>query len=225
MATHQEIANVSDQELIERMVMSHGDRFDENFWQYFNEFIATGLGATPTIVDVGCGPGLFLRDLGCRYPGASLTGTDVTAAMISYASELTYTGMAPTLLVHDITEDKLPIDDRSVDLLSMVAVLHVLNNPYAVCDEILRVLSDTGVFILEDWVRSPLPDYLDRMIGDVDRQSRDQARRRLMGLFAVHNKYTVDDWLWLLRESGFTIERHRQLRSPHFCTFLCRRAV
>ena len=38
----------------------------------------------PVIVDLGCGPGLFLRDLGERYPQATLFGYDVTPAMIAY---------------------------------------------------------------------------------------------------------------------------------------------
>ncbi len=223
MATHQQIANVSDEELVKRMISSHDDRFDDAFWSYFNEFVDPFLNSGAQIVDVGCGPGLFLRDLRQRYPEAKLFGSDVTLAMIDYAEEVTYSGPKPEYKLHDITEDLLPFADGQVNLLSMVAVLHVLDDPFAVCDEIKRVLVDDGIFLLQDWIRSPLPDYLERMAPDVERDQPVIVKSRLMALFTVHNKYTQADWLWLLNEAGFKVNEYRQLRSPHFCTFVCQK--
>jgi hypothetical protein len=34
-------------------------------------------------------------------------------------------------------------------------------------------------------------------------------------LFAAHNKYTADDWRWLLAEAGFAIRHQAQLRATH----------
>jgi hypothetical protein len=31
----------------------------------------------------------------------------------------------------------------------------------------------------------------------------------------VHNKYTTEDWRWLLAEAGFTIGHQQQLRASH----------
>ena len=67
MATHQEIAQISDKELVERMLRTHDGRFDETFWDFFSAKVGSLLPAQPTIADVGCGPGLFLRDLRERY--------------------------------------------------------------------------------------------------------------------------------------------------------------
>jgi SAM-dependent methyltransferase len=222
MATHQEIANVSDEELVNRMVATHDDRFDDAFWSFFNEFVDPHLQDTSRIVDVGCGPGLFLRDLSKRYPEAELFGADVTGAMIDHAREVECQGRTPVYELHDITSQPLPFEDGQVNLLCMVAVLHVLNDPFLVCREIGRVLADGGIFLLQDWVRSPLPDYLERMMPDLEPDQVEKAQSRLLPLFTVHNKYTLDDWLWLLKTAGFTVSEYRQLRSPHFCTFVCR---
>ena len=59
MATHQEIANISDEELVDRMITTHDDRFDGAFWSFFDEFVDPHLGNCPQILDVGCGPGLY----------------------------------------------------------------------------------------------------------------------------------------------------------------------
>ncbi|HJN52834.1 MAG: class I SAM-dependent methyltransferase [Pseudomonadales bacterium] len=223
MATHQEIAHLSDEDLVNRMTATHDDRFDAVFWSFFDEFVDPHLADTPHIADVGCGPGLFLRDLRKHYPQATLFGSDVTGAMIDYASSVVYAGQKPELTLHDVTKEKLPFEDGQMNLISMVAVMHVLDDPFAVCREIKRAMSDDGIFLLQDWVRTALPDYLDRMTGDVEPDQREIARGRLLPLFTVHNKYTLDDWLWLLQEAGFKITEHRQLRSQHFCTFVCRK--
>ncbi|MCB1693700.1 MAG: class I SAM-dependent methyltransferase [Pseudomonadales bacterium] len=225
MATHQQIANVTDQELVERMIRSHADRFDDVFWAYFDEHVRPGLPGTPTCLDIGCGPGLYLRDLSRRFPGANLVGTDVTQAMLDYAAGLEFEGGSPALHLHDVTTAPLPAADNSVDLVSMVAVLHVLPDPVSVLREVRRVLAPGGRFLLQDWIRTPLTAYLERMVPeDLDPASRAAAMARLIPLFTVHNKFTIDDWLWVLAQGGFEVEVHRQLRSPHFCTFVCKSA-
>jgi trans-aconitate methyltransferase len=47
------------------------------------------------MLDLGCGPGLFLRHLGERYPQATLYGYDVTPAMIASGQQLPSTGAKP----------------------------------------------------------------------------------------------------------------------------------
>ena len=82
MASHQEIAGVSDQDFVLRMVRSHDNRFDEAFWQYVEEQVRPQLTENPRIVDVGCGLGLFVRDLGKRFSAAELYGYDLSPAMV-----------------------------------------------------------------------------------------------------------------------------------------------
>jgi ubiquinone/menaquinone biosynthesis C-methylase UbiE len=223
MPTHQQIANVSDAELVERMVTSHPDRFDPAFWDDFSRHFQPALSSSATLIDIGCGPGLFLRDLRQRFPSARLLGTDVTPAMIEYAKQQDYSGTNPEYHLHDIVTQPLPLADHSADFVSMVAVLHVLDNPFPVLTEIRRVMAPTARFMLQDWVRTPLPVYLDRMLpASMEPGQRLAVQGRLLPLFTVHNKYTLDDWIWVLQQAGFSIEDQQQLGSPHFRTFVCR---
>jgi SAM-dependent methyltransferase len=212
MPTHQSLAGSSDEELLRRMVDTHPDRYGDAFWEFFTSRVAPSLPARPVMIDVGCGPGLFLRDLGTRYPSASLHGYDVTAAMIDHGRKLPVAGLTFTL--HDVTTQPLPHAAGSVDLVSMSSVLHVIDEPLPVLAEVRRVLAPGGIFLLHDWVRRPLPAYL-AWRRDEMKESGPEALRRGFRLFPVHNKYTPDDWRWLLAEAGLTVRDHTQLRPTH----------
>jgi SAM-dependent methyltransferase len=212
MPTHQSLGGASDEELLRRMVETHADRYGEAYWAFFGAHVAPALPAKPVIIDVGCGPGLLLRDLGLRYPSASLHGYDVTPAMVAHGQQLA--GSAMSFNVHDITTQPLPHAKGSVHLASMSAVLHVLDEPLPVLAEIRRTLAPGGLFLLNDWIRQPLRDYL-AWRRDVMKETGPDASRRAFRLFPVHNKYTPEDWRWLLGEAGLTLRAETQLRAGH----------
>ena len=214
MPTHQSLSGVSDADLLKRMVSTHAERFGEPFWAFFAERVAPELPARPVILDLGCGPGLLLRDLSARHPAATLFGYDVTPAMIAHAQQIVYEGAKPTLAVHDVATEPLRHAPATVDLVSMSSVLHVLDEPLPVLAEIRRVLAPGGTFLLHDWIRQPLPSYL-AWRRDVLKEGEVESRRRGFRLFPVHNKYTSEDWQWLLTEAGFAIRNQTQLRPMH----------
>jgi len=93
-------------------------------------------------------------------------------------------------------------------------VLHVFDEPLPTLAEIRRVLAPGGIFLLNDWVRQPLATYL-AFRRDVMKESGPDALRRAFRLFPVHNKYTVEDWRWLLGEAGFEVLAQTELRTSH----------
>ena len=214
MATHQALGGTSDEDLLQRLVSNYPERFGADFWATFTAQIAPALPPQPVIVDLGCGPGLFLRDLGERYPQATLFGYDVTPAMIAHGRQLPTTGARPTLAVHDVATQPLPHAAGTVHVVTMTSVLHVLDEPLPVLGEIRRVLAPNGHFMLHDWIRMPLQAYL------ASRQERqeeepDVSRQRGFRLFPAHCKYTTEDWQWVLGEAGFAIRHQKQLRPTH----------
>ena len=215
MPTHQSLGGASDDELLQRMVATHPERFGEAFWSCFDARVAPALPSRPVAVDLGCGPGLFLRDLSARHAGAALFGYDVTARMIDHARELDLAGA--TFAVLDATTEPLPHQSGTVHLLGMSSVLHVFDEPLPALAEIRRVLAPDGVFLLTDWVRQPLERYLAwrREMGE----SEEETLRRGFRLFPVHAKYTEGDWEWLLSRAGFTI-RHRERTRPSHAIFV-----
>ncbi|HXJ79848.1 MAG TPA: class I SAM-dependent methyltransferase [Candidatus Methylomirabilis sp.] len=196
------------------MIVTHPERFGEEFWTFFDAHVAPRLPVRPAVIDLGCGPGLFLRDIGARHPAATLYGYDLTPAMIAHARRLPYSGVTPTLAVHDVATKPLPHATGSVHLVSMSSVLHVLDEPLPVLAEIRRVLAPRGVFLLIDWIRQPLSAYL-AWRRDVMGEDDADGQRRAFRLFPAHNKYTVEDWRWLLGEAGLVIDHETQARATH----------
>ena len=204
MPTQQEISGASDAEFVERMVERHPRRFNDQYWSVFRANVGRHLPAEPVIADLGCGPGLYLRDLSERHQSSRLYGFDVTPAMIEHAGGLRYKGAPPTLAVHDVERGALPLDADSVDLVSMTGVLHVVEDPFAVLAEVQRVLRAGGLFLLDDWVRMPLAQYVQDRPRD-RKEPPEQERAGWLRMFPFHNKYTADDWKWLLAEAGFSL--------------------
>jgi SAM-dependent methyltransferase len=212
MPTHQSLSGASDDELLQRMVATHSERFGESFWAFFAAAVAPAMPPRPTILDLGCGPGLFLRDLSERWPAANLYGYDVTPAMLAYAAHLSYAGAKPVLGPHDVTTQPLPHAAATVDLVSMSSVLHVIDEPLPVLAEIRRVLSPHGVFVLHDWIRQPLSAYL---AWRREYLQEPEGSPRGFRLFGVHNKYTAEDWRWLFATAKFAVRHESQLRASH----------
>ena len=213
MPTHQSIGGASDEQLLQRMVRTHADRYGATFWELFDKHVAPALPPRPVMIDLGCGPGLLLRDLGERFLAATLHGYDVTPAMVAYGQQLAFREPKPAFAVHDVTTQPLPHDAGVVHLVSMSSVLHVLDEPLPVLSEIRRVLAPGGIFLLHDWIRQPLSTYLAyrrEVLGEGEAETGRGFR-----LFPVHNKYTPDDWRWLLAEAGLAIRHQAQLRDSH----------
>jgi len=196
------------------MVATHTERFGLPFWEFFTTHVPPALPPEPTIVDLGCGPGLLLRDLSARFPTGRLHGYDVTPAMVSHGRQLTFAGAPPCFAVHDVAAEPLPHVSDSVHLLCMSSVLHVIDEPLPVLAEIERVLAPSGLLLLYDWIRQPLAAYL-AWRREVLRESPAESRRRGFRLFPVHNKYTAEDWRWLLAEAGFQVRAEALPRPVH----------
>ena len=82
--------------------------------------------------------------------------------------------------------------------------MFVFDNPFAFLRSLRSVMKPKGTFVLYDWVRIPLADYLNRALRDAVADPIAE-RQRQMKLFAAHNRYTAEDWRWVLGEAGFDI--------------------
>ena len=215
MPTHQSIGGATDEQLLQRMVATHPERFGDDFWQFFTASVAPHLPPSPAIVDLGCGPALFLKDLGERYPAATLYGYDVTPAMVAHGRALACTGAKPIVAVLDATTEVLPHAAGSAHLVSMSSVLHVIDEPLPVLAEIRRVLRPGGIFLLNDWIRQPLADYLAWRRDVMGEEDEAECLKRGFRLFPVHSKYTTEDWLWLLGKAGFAVRHRARMRPAH----------
>ena len=117
---------------------------------------ATAVGRGTRVLDVACGPGYVSEQAVAR--GASVTGVDIAAAMISIAGT-----RVPQADFRRASAEELPVTDGSFDaVVASLVILH-LGRPEQAVSEFARVLVPGGRVALTVWdtpERSPLPGVL-----------------------------------------------------------------
>ena len=200
--------------MVERMSSNRDRRYPPEFWAFFEADVRPRIGDAPVVADLGCGPGLLLLDLGRRLPDAALHGVDVSDAMLGSAQALDFPGAAPLFTQHDLNAAPYPIAEASLDLCITANVTCFLDNPLTLFAEARRMLRSGGVYLLYDWQRQALADYIAHRGGFGDDPTA------LMSLQPHHNRFTRDEWRWLLAEAGFEVAGEAQPRVSH-AAFAC----
>ena len=118
-------------------------------WQWL-DLVAEHMPFAPQlIVDVGCGTGRFSEPLANRF-AAKVIGIDPSQRMLAVARTKPATGPVEFRLA---PAEKLPLADRSADLVFMSMVLHHLLDKEAAARECHRILRVGGRFCMRTCTR------------------------------------------------------------------------
>ncbi|MCP4500611.1 MAG: class I SAM-dependent methyltransferase [Deltaproteobacteria bacterium] len=182
----------------QKMIDTHHGRFNDVFWSFLEQHTDISEAKAAHIVDLGTGPGGFLRDVTKRYETTSATGVEVQPEMIKLARDLVNEDSSRRTLVEAcVSEPPLPLEDECADVVLASVLLHEIPVPTLLLDETLRILKPGGHFILLDWVCQPLSSYAK----GVRPETLDAFTH-----FSEHCRYTAQDLEWLLEQSGFVVE-------------------
>ena len=105
------------------------------------------------VVDVGCGPGTFLREAARR--GAEAVGVEPAAQMRRLAVRLTPARLRPAITVLDGTAERLPLADGAATVAWAVASVHHWADLDAGLAELHRVLAPSGRLLLVERLARP----------------------------------------------------------------------
>lgn len=116
------------------------------------------------LVDVGCGTGIFFRELEKRFPGAQMVGVDIAHPMLLHAAQRTpawkrWLGLgAPRLVCGDA--ERLPLAAGSAQLVFSNLALQWCD-PRLVFAEVARVLEPGGLFMFATFGPDTLKELRD----------------------------------------------------------------
>lgn len=187
------------------MKETYSNRFNDEFWEMWSEKIEPALPENPTVLDLGTGPGLFLKSLVDRYPGGRAIGVECAEYMIDAVEALPENA---EIVMSDLHNPHLPLDDNSVDAAVASVVIHEMNQPVRALQEVFRCLKPGGRFYILDWVRTPLTQYLEAetdVASVFNQETPVETVDDLFVHFIEHNRFSADDLEYLLQQTGYKV--------------------
>ncbi|WP_353570363.1 class I SAM-dependent methyltransferase [Candidatus Albibeggiatoa sp. nov. BB20] len=189
------------------------NRFDDGFWQIWQQWIQPTLSDDATVCDFGCGPAQFFEQLHVRLPQAKLIGVECMPYMITEIN----TGICE-VIQHDLNQANLNLANDSVDTFLTSFVLHEMVQPIYALKDMYRCLKSGQRGLILDWVRAPLEIYLQHMYETdiIDTTLPEQKLINMFNHFSEHNRYTLEDMSWLLEKVGFKILQQQRADNLNF---------
>lgn len=141
------------------------------------------------LLDVGCGTGALLREVGGKAPGLWAVGVDVSRKMLGVAQASL---ASPSRLVQADVH-RLPFREGTFDVIVSSSSLHFWPDPHRALRQIAGVLRPGGQLVITDWC----DDFLACRVCD----------RILRFLSRTHQRiYTARECETLLREAGYVVK-------------------
>ena len=205
------------QETISMLAKHHGDggefaqlmeetfanRFNDEFWRLWESQILPDPSPGSVVIDLGTGPGTFIKTLANKYETLEVYGVECAPYMLNAVGDLPPNAK---MTEADLQNPSLPFADESVDAAIASVVVHEMYQPIRMFKEIQRVLKPGARFYNFDWVRASLESYLKRSeINPFDDGISQQALEDVFVHFIEHNRFSLDDLLYMLSNTGFTL--------------------
>ncbi|WP_432695667.1 class I SAM-dependent methyltransferase [Marinobacterium sp. YM272] len=206
----------------ERTLSTHERNHDADFQSFWETH--TPRGDNLHIVDLGCGPALFLKQQAREHPGFRLTGIEIAPYMLARIDD------KPDNLEIRIADLNAPgkavFPPASIDACLANMLIHELFQPVMLFQALYHWIKPGGVLILTDTVRQPLKSFLNHRFPDTD-FSRDPLDAPSMNDcfrdYFEHNRYTAKDIAELLELCGFDLIEQQNLRDGRATRIAARR--
>jgi ubiquinone/menaquinone biosynthesis C-methylase UbiE len=151
------------------------------------------------ILDVGCGFGATHLTLAARFDGAEFVGIDLSDPLLRLArAEAEAAGVSERVRFEHADVQHIPYDDDSFDVVLNANMVHLVEDPVAMLNEIERVLAPGGTLFIADLRRS--------WLGWIEREIRSALTvaeaRELIERSALRPGALSRDLLWWRYETG-----------------------
>ncbi|MHB8646751.1 MAG: class I SAM-dependent methyltransferase [Thermomicrobiales bacterium] len=197
----------------QRMTESYERRIPAEVRAIIADEAITPLGPQPHVVDLGCGPGLWLRDVAALRPDATLARYDRDAKMLDAARGL---GLKRAKWHSaDVGAADFSLKPATCDVIAMHFFFHFFADPRHLLGTIHDALRPGGAVVITGWARSSMEEYYNFWLiaraamesGSPDAPPANDPEAFCFQRFAEFNRYALGDMRWLLDRSGFTVRR------------------
>jgi ABC-2 type transport system ATP-binding protein len=120
-----------------------------------NSWLKHQLSATDVALELGCGTGIFSREIAQRVQ--HLTATDMSQEMLTRAQERLQA--YPNVTVECADGYRTQYTEQSFDIVFMGNLVHIVQEPVAVLQESHRLLKSGGRLLLIDFTMSGMPGF------------------------------------------------------------------
>lgn len=199
---------------------TYAGRFNDEFWAMWRSHMEPVLSSAPVVLDLGSGPGLFLRALAQRYPGVRAIGVECAPYMLEAMGQLP---PGCEVMQADLHDPHLPLATGAVDVAVASVVLHEMTQPLRALQEVWRCLKPGGRFYILDWVRAPLEVYINNETSEphvLDLATPTDVLEDIFTHFIEHNRFSREDVAYLLRLTGFEVLENVSLRNGRFALLI-----
>jgi malonyl-CoA O-methyltransferase len=116
--------------------------------------------ASPRVLELGCGTGLFSRHLLARYPGGTFIFTDLAPSMVEQCRR-NLSGVHKERVTFAVMDAARPAPDGPFDLIAMSMTLHWLADPVAALHALQQRLAPGGVLVYATISGESFPEWRD----------------------------------------------------------------
>jgi malonyl-CoA O-methyltransferase len=113
--------------------------------------------ASPRVLELGCGTGLFSRHLLARYPDGTFLFTDLAPSMLEQC-RLNVNGLGKRVSF-EVMDAARPTAEEPFDLIAMSMTLHWLADPQAALARLRKSLAPNGVLVFATIGGESFPEW------------------------------------------------------------------
>lgn len=107
------------------------------------------------IIDVGCGSGATAIVLAQEFPQSEVVGVDLSEPLLRLATQATQAaGLAGRVRFETGDAERIPYEDKLFDVVLNFNMVHIVEHPIQMLDEIERILVSDGSLFIVDLRRS-----------------------------------------------------------------------
>lgn len=193
-------------DLLELMVRTYSLYYEEvSFWSKMDKII--GNRQNFTVLEVAGGPGLFIADFAVRYDVNELIASDYSDDMIRHTRNiLDERGLAgkSRVMQIDFNSDEWIDGIDPIDVIFIGLSFRNIEKPRIFLNNVRRILSKTGIFIVYDFFRSSLERFQKQWFQYTKNKGpNDKDYDFMLQKYANFCRYSIADLFYLIGQSKF----------------------